>query len=147
MSPWGQDRRSQVSGFTALLTRVVQTAGILVFSACTCGAPPVAPPSSPPRTDEPALAEPISIRRGARELRVRCALACDSVRAELALHQRACASDPASTPHHVSDEPAMIALGCCTESESAYRDACGIEGLESCVSRWSAECASGRLSQ
>ena len=69
----------------------------------------------------------------------------ERARAELDAQQRACVVDPTSTPHLVSARGAMISLGCCTEAESAYREACGVEALESCVSRWSAECASGRL--
>lgn len=131
----------QPTVITALLRAVVR---IVAMLACACTSAP-SREADPPRRDEPALAEPVSIRRGGRELLVRCALSCDGARAELTRQQRACVSDPSSTPHAITDAPAMIALGCCTEAEGAYRDACGIEGLEPCVSRWSAECASGRL--
>lgn len=132
-------------GFTDLLDRVAHSALALAISACTCDAAPEPLPHDPPRRDEPALAEPISIRRGARELLVRCALSCEGARGELERQRASCASDPTSTPHQVSDAPAIVALGCCTEAEAAYREACGVEGIESCVSRWSAECASGTL--
>ncbi|UJR79355.1 hypothetical protein [Sandaracinus amylolyticus] len=112
----------------------------IVLSACTERAPE---DPTPPRVEE--RSEPIAIRRGGREVRVRCALTCEGARDELGRQQRACVGDPTSTPHHVSDRAAMIALGCCSEAEGAYAEACGMEGLEACASRWSAECASGRL--
>lgn len=138
----GSLSRPQLPGITRVLRRIVQIVLALALAACT-SRPDAPAPVVTRRDDEPS--EPISIRRGTRELRLRCALTCDAARAELARQQRACASDPTSTPHAVSDAPPMIALGCCTEAEGAYREACGVEGLESCVSRWSAECASGRL--
>lgn len=124
---------------------VAQPLAALALIACTSGPAPETRRADPPRRDEPALADPIALRRGSRELLVRCALSCDGATSELSRQQRACALDPTSTPHALADTRAMIALGCCTEAEGAYREACGVEGLESCVSRWSAECASGRL--
>ncbi|AKF08036.1 hypothetical protein [Sandaracinus amylolyticus] len=113
---------------------------MIVLTACSERAPQ---PVTTERRDEPT--EPIATRRGGREVRVRCALECEGARDELGRQHRACIDDPTSTPHHVSDRAAMIALGCCSEVEGIYAEACGVESIEACVSRWSAECASGRL--
>lgn len=119
--------------------RLVALSGALLFS---CDAPTGAGPVSiahPLPNDDP-----IRIRVGAREVQVQCAFGCEDARREMSAQQRQCVSDPMSTPRHVSDHAAWIALGCCTEAARIYRQACGVETLEACASRWIAECESGR---
>jgi hypothetical protein len=90
--------------------------------------------------------DPIVVEVGARRVPVRCATGCDGARAELGALRERCIDDPTSTPHHVVAAGAsLVALGCCTDAMTAYRQACGIEALEACSSRWIAECESGRI--
>lgn len=91
----------------------------------------------------PASAEPVSVRMGGRHVPVRCALSCEDASRELTRLSQGCELDPLSTPHHVSDRPALIHLACCEEAMSAYRQGCGVEAIEACVSRWGARCSSG----
>ena len=40
----------------------------------------------------------------------------------------------------------MIQLGCCTEAQGAYAEACGDEGsLGACLDRWARHCERGDL--
>lgn len=96
--------------------------------------------AAPARSDD----DPIRIRVGAREVQVQCAFGCEDARREMSAQQRQCVNDPMSTPRHVTDHASWIALGCCTEAARIYREACGLETLEACASRWIAECESGR---
>jgi hypothetical protein len=114
-----------------------------LFAACSGGSADTA--SAPRPTRDLATDEPITVRAGGREVRVRCALACDGARAELTRQRDQCVADPTSTPHHVVAAVPLVALGCCTEAEHVYRQACGLEALEPCASRWLAECESGTL--
>lgn len=82
---------------------------------------------------------------GTREVHVRCALTCERAGGQLALLRDRCVSDPTSTPHHLDTSAPLIALGCCTEATTAYQQACDDQALTSCLSRWSAECESGRI--
>jgi len=100
---------------------------------------------APAPRDDRALSEPISVRMGTRDVRVRCALSCERARDQLTLLRDRCVADPTSTPHHLDPSEALIALGCCTEAATAYERACGDEVTTSCRSRWSAECDSGRI--
>lgn len=102
-------------------------------------------PAEPTPREQAALSEPITVRMGTRAVPVRCALGCDAARAQLTGLRDGCLADPTSTPHHLDPAPALIALGCCTEAASAYRRACEDATTGPCVSRWSAECDSGRI--
>jgi len=126
-------------------TRAALIAAV-VLAACTAppeGGTPAGPERAP--RDDRELGDPIVVRMGGRELRVRCALACDRAREQLTGLRDGCVSDPTSTPHHLDTAPAMIALACCTEAAAAYERACGDAALAACVSRWSAECDAGRV--
>ncbi|MDQ3035143.1 MAG: hypothetical protein M3Y87_22240 [Myxococcota bacterium] len=117
--------------------------GILHAAIGCSDEPPV--PASAERTTGLATPEPIVVRAGGRDVRVRCALSCDDARAELARLRDDCVADPTSTPHHVVARGPLVALGCCTESEHVYARACGVETIAGCAARWLAECDSGRL--
>jgi hypothetical protein len=108
---------------------------VLVSIAAGCGRAPEE--TRAPRRAEPSA--PISVHAGAREVLVRCAEACDRARDELAALYRGCVADPTSSPHLVATG-AFVGVGCCEEARTSYGDACGVEGLEACASRWLAEC-------
>lgn len=116
-----------------------------------CSSDPVATSAfeaAPHATDQLAddRADDVTLRLGAREVRVRCALSCEDARAEHTRLRDACAADPTSTPHAVTaGDTSLVALGCCTEAATAYQRACGTEAIAACASRWLAECESGRL--
>lgn len=93
-----------------------------------------------------ASVEPITVRRGQRTVDVRCERSCGPAQVELSRLQRSCVRDPSSNVHHVSERPAMIALGCCTEARSVVAEACGDEGsMGGCLDRWARHCERGEL--
>ncbi len=124
------------------MTAAVLASCVAVLAlGCTCDRP--AAPTPPSTLVGAASADPVAVRMGGRTVRVRCAVGCDAASAELTRLAFDCELDPLSTPHHVGESRALVRLGCCAESESAYRQACGEEGVEACVSRWAAECHHG----
>ena len=125
------------------LASVTFVVALTCLGACSSGESPEAEPARPAPPRGPASAEPISVRMGGRQVPVRCALGCEDATRELTRLAQGCELDPLSTPHHVSDRPALIHLACCEEAMSAYRQGCGVEAIEACVSRWSAGCSSG----
>lgn len=122
----------------ALVVALAGTSGLLAG----CGRERADAPA--PR-DPRALSEPIAVRMGTRDVRVRCALTCERARGQLTRLRDGCVADPTSTPHHLDPSRALIALGCCTEAATAYQRACDDGASGACVSRWSAECESGRI--
>lgn len=126
------------------IVRSVGFAGFLVLTVA-CGMDPDSPPPRDRTARGPATAEPIVVRAGARDVPMRCALACDEARTELTRLRDACVTDPTSTPHAVVAQGSLVALGCCTESEHVYAQACGTESIAPCTARWLAECESGTL--
>lgn len=121
----------------------------LVALASACGPERVREvPSGPARAESARASEAIAVRLGEREVRVHCALACEPARAELERLRKACTRDPLATPRRILVQGSPLTeLGCCTESEHAYREACGVEALSACVSRWSAECWAASLAR
>jgi hypothetical protein len=118
---------------------------VVAVAMLGCGHAERSPDAGPQRVDGPPQ-DPIAVRVGEREVRVRCGFACGEVGAELARLHAGCVRDPMSTPHHVTDRPELVAFGCCTVARTAYEAACGIEGsVERCASEWGARCDSGRL--
>lgn len=130
---------------TACVAALAATLGAAMLAGCE-GEREMAPTSSDraPR-DQAALSEPITVRMGTRDVRVRCAFGCERAREQLTELRDGCVADPISTPHHLDPSRALIALGCCTEAATAYQRACDDATTGPCVSRWSAECDSGRI--
>lgn len=131
-----------------LLARALLLASLASSAALSgCEHREVEAPRSPPGQAR-GLASPenVRVRRGQREVEVRCELACGPAQVELSRLQRGCVRDPSSNVHHVSERPAMIHLGCCAEAEGVFTEACGAEAsMEGCVSRWAALCQQGTL--
>ena len=118
----------------------------LVLAAASCGSE--REPEGISRAEAPAgpPGDPIAVRMGEREVRVRCAMERAALEDELSGLHAVCVHDPTSTPHHVSVDRSMISLGCCTQTRAAYERACGLEGAAGPrVSAWGARCESGRL--
>ena len=93
-----------------------------------------------------ASPEPLTVRRGQRTIDVRCERSCGPAQVELSRLQRSCVRDPSSNVHHVTERPAMIELGCCSEARSVVAEACGDEGsMAGCLDRWVRHCERGEL--
>ncbi len=102
--------------------------------------------SPPDQIPGPASNEPIQVVRGARTISVGCERSCEPTLAELARLARQCVEDPLSTVRQVTESAELVALGCCMETESVYREACGDEGsMRPCLERWLARCERGEL--
>ena len=129
----------------AVPTACLAALAVAILGSCSDERETEPGPGERTAREQAALSEPITVRMGTRDVQVRCASGCEGARAQLTELRDGCVADPTSTPHHLDPAPALIALGCCTEAAAAYQRACEDATTGPCVSRWSAECDSGRI--
>lgn len=124
---------------------MLRLVGIACAVALTSCGPDAPARREPAPTVGPADNEPIVVDVHGRAAEVHCEVACEPLESELGRLFDRCRADPLRVPHLVGVGGAPLAvIGCCTETEAAYREACGFDGpLSACGSAWAARCASG----